>query len=40
MNLETFACTESFSLYTETDNIRDHVRLYTKDPFLALSIFN
>ncbi|CAL9120666.1 unnamed protein product [Musa textilis] len=37
MNLGTFACIILFSLRTGTDNIRDYVGLYTKDPFLALS---
>ncbi|RZC92597.1 hypothetical protein C5167_029522 [Papaver somniferum] len=38
MNLGTFACILSFGLRTGTDNIRDYVGLYTKDPFLALSL--
>lgn len=38
MNLGTFACILSFSLRTGTDNIRDYAGLYTKDPFLALSL--
>ncbi|XP_061366274.1 NAD(P)H-quinone oxidoreductase subunit 2 A, chloroplastic-like [Gastrolobium bilobum] len=38
MNLGTFACIVSFSLRTGTDNIRDYAGLYTKDPFLALSL--
>ncbi|KAB2072123.1 hypothetical protein ES319_A08G270300v1 [Gossypium barbadense] len=38
MNLGTFACIVLFSLRTETDNIRGYARLYTKDPFLALSL--
>ncbi|URD88544.1 NADH-Ubiquinone/plastoquinone (complex I), various chains, partial [Musa troglodytarum] len=37
MNLGTFACIVLFSLRIGTDNIRDYVGLYTKDPFLALS---
>nr|YP_009752371.1 NADH dehydrogenase subunit B [Bryonia marmorata]YP_009752387.1 NADH dehydrogenase subunit B [Bryonia marmorata]QIT04345.1 NADH dehydrogenase subunit B [Bryonia marmorata]QIT04361.1 NADH dehydrogenase subunit B [Bryonia marmorata] len=38
MNLGTFARIVSFSLRTGTDNIRDYAGLYTKDPFLALSL--
>ncbi|KAL5812919.1 hypothetical protein ACOSQ3_027869 [Xanthoceras sorbifolium] len=38
MNLGTFACIVSFGLRTGTDNIRDYTGLYTKDPFLALSL--
>nr|YP_010511937.1 NADH dehydrogenase subunit 2 [Dipteryx alata]YP_010511952.1 NADH dehydrogenase subunit 2 [Dipteryx alata]UXL83261.1 NADH dehydrogenase subunit 2 [Dipteryx alata]UXL83276.1 NADH dehydrogenase subunit 2 [Dipteryx alata] len=38
MNLGTFACIVSFGLHTGTDNIRDYAGLYTKDPFLALSL--
>nr|UIB41434.1 NADH-plastoquinone oxidoreductase subunit 2 [Lloydia tibetica]UIB41449.1 NADH-plastoquinone oxidoreductase subunit 2 [Lloydia tibetica] len=38
MNLGTFACIVSFALRTGTDNIRDYAGLYTKDPFLALSL--
>nr|YP_009764208.1 NADH dehydrogenase subunit 2 [Maytenus guangxiensis]YP_009764225.1 NADH dehydrogenase subunit 2 [Maytenus guangxiensis]QIS90962.1 NADH dehydrogenase subunit 2 [Maytenus guangxiensis]QIS90979.1 NADH dehydrogenase subunit 2 [Maytenus guangxiensis] len=38
MNLGTFACIVSFSLRTGTENIRDYAGLYTKDPFLALSL--
>nr|WOC91764.1 NADH-plastoquinone oxidoreductase subunit 2 [Utricularia neottioides]WOC91771.1 NADH-plastoquinone oxidoreductase subunit 2 [Utricularia neottioides] len=38
MNLGTFACIVLFSLRTGTDNIRDYAVLYTKDPFLALSL--
>nr|QDA22430.1 NADH dehydrogenase subunit 2 [Berberis fortunei]QDA22530.1 NADH dehydrogenase subunit 2 [Berberis bealei]QIQ57034.1 NADH dehydrogenase subunit 2 [Berberis aristata] len=38
MNLGTFACIVSFGLRTGTDNIRDYAGLYTKDPFLALSL--
>ncbi|TYI97210.1 hypothetical protein E1A91_D01G127000v1 [Gossypium mustelinum] len=38
MNLGTFACIVLFGLRTETDNIRDYAGLYTKDPFLALSL--
>nr|QGT34401.1 NADH-plastoquinone oxidoreductase subunit 2 [Utricularia amethystina]QGT34416.1 NADH-plastoquinone oxidoreductase subunit 2 [Utricularia amethystina]QGT34591.1 NADH-plastoquinone oxidoreductase subunit 2 [Utricularia amethystina] len=38
MNLGTFACIVLFSLRTGTDNIRDYAGLYTKDPFLALSL--
>nr|YP_010644117.1 NADH-plastoquinone oxidoreductase subunit 2 [Saxifraga yushuensis]YP_010644132.1 NADH-plastoquinone oxidoreductase subunit 2 [Saxifraga yushuensis]WBQ57694.1 NADH-plastoquinone oxidoreductase subunit 2 [Saxifraga yushuensis]WBQ57709.1 NADH-plastoquinone oxidoreductase subunit 2 [Saxifraga yushuensis] len=38
MNLGTFACIVSFSLRTGTDTIRDYAGLYTKDPFLALSL--
>ncbi|RYR47793.1 hypothetical protein Ahy_A07g033759 [Arachis hypogaea] len=38
MNLGTFACIVLFGLRTGTDNIRDYARLYTKDPFLALSL--
>nr|QOW06939.1 NADH dehydrogenase subunit 2 [Daphne genkwa] len=38
MNLGTFACIVLFGLRTGTDNIRDYVGLYTKDPFLALSL--
>ena len=37
MNLGTFACIVIFGLCTRTENIRDYVELYTKDPFLALS---
>nr|YP_010028753.1 NADH-plastoquinone oxidoreductase subunit 2 [Melampyrum roseum]YP_010028762.1 NADH-plastoquinone oxidoreductase subunit 2 [Melampyrum roseum]QOS49385.1 NADH-plastoquinone oxidoreductase subunit 2 [Melampyrum roseum]QOS49386.1 NADH-plastoquinone oxidoreductase subunit 2 [Melampyrum roseum] len=36
MNLGTFAVL--FGLRTGTDNIRDYAGLYTKDPFLALSL--
>nr|YP_010642162.1 NADH-plastoquinone oxidoreductase subunit 2 [Saxifraga sanguinea]YP_010642177.1 NADH-plastoquinone oxidoreductase subunit 2 [Saxifraga sanguinea]WBQ55314.1 NADH-plastoquinone oxidoreductase subunit 2 [Saxifraga sanguinea]WBQ55329.1 NADH-plastoquinone oxidoreductase subunit 2 [Saxifraga sanguinea] len=38
MNLGTFACIVSFGLRTGTDTIRDYAGLYTKDPFLALSL--
>ena len=38
MNLGTFACIVSFDLRIRTDNIRDYARLYTKYPFLALSL--
>nr|YP_004769855.1 NADH-plastoquinone oxidoreductase subunit 2 [Wolffiella lingulata]YP_004769872.1 NADH-plastoquinone oxidoreductase subunit 2 [Wolffiella lingulata]AEK94468.1 NADH-plastoquinone oxidoreductase subunit 2 [Wolffiella lingulata]AEK94485.1 NADH-plastoquinone oxidoreductase subunit 2 [Wolffiella lingulata] len=38
MNLGTFARIVLFSLRTGTDNIRDYAGLYTKDPFLALSL--
>ncbi|KAK8313678.1 hypothetical protein V6Z11_D01G124900 [Gossypium hirsutum] len=38
MNLGTFACIVLFGLCTGTDNIRDYAGLYTKDPFLALSL--
>nr|YP_009576728.1 NADH-plastoquinone oxidoreductase subunit 2 [Adonis sutchuenensis]YP_009576742.1 NADH-plastoquinone oxidoreductase subunit 2 [Adonis sutchuenensis]QBK48033.1 NADH-plastoquinone oxidoreductase subunit 2 [Adonis sutchuenensis]QBK48047.1 NADH-plastoquinone oxidoreductase subunit 2 [Adonis sutchuenensis] len=38
MNLGTFACIVSFGLRTGTDSIRDYAGLYTKDPFLALSL--
>nr|YP_009240128.1 NADH-plastoquinone oxidoreductase subunit 2 [Sciadopitys verticillata]AMO00713.1 NADH-plastoquinone oxidoreductase subunit 2 [Sciadopitys verticillata]BAW34547.1 NADH-plastoquinone oxidoreductase subunit 2 [Sciadopitys verticillata]BCK60716.1 NADH-plastoquinone oxidoreductase subunit 2 [Sciadopitys verticillata] len=38
MNLGTFACIVLFGLRTGTDNIRDYSGLYTKDPFLALSL--
>ncbi|KAI5015374.1 hypothetical protein ZWY2020_056764 [Hordeum vulgare] len=38
MNLGTFACIILFGLRTGTDNIRDYARLYTKDPFMALSL--
>nr|YP_009767790.1 NADH dehydrogenase subunit 2 [Moldenhawera blanchetiana]YP_009767805.1 NADH dehydrogenase subunit 2 [Moldenhawera blanchetiana]QIS98408.1 NADH dehydrogenase subunit 2 [Moldenhawera blanchetiana]QIS98423.1 NADH dehydrogenase subunit 2 [Moldenhawera blanchetiana] len=38
MTLGTFACIVSFGLRTGTDNIRDYAGLYTKDPFLALSL--
>ncbi|KAL5551218.1 hypothetical protein UlMin_001394 [Ulmus minor] len=38
MNLGTFPCIVLFGLRTEIDNIRDYVGLYTKDPFLALSL--
>nr|YP_009730710.1 NdhB [Sinapis alba]YP_009730725.1 NdhB [Sinapis alba]QHU78425.1 NdhB [Sinapis alba]QHU78440.1 NdhB [Sinapis alba] len=38
MNLGTFACIILFGLRTGTDNIRDYAGLYTKDPFLALSL--
>ncbi|KAK5838459.1 hypothetical protein PVK06_007189 [Gossypium arboreum] len=38
MNLGTFACIVLFGLHTGTDNIRDYAGLYTKDPFLALSL--
>nr|AAN32052.1 NADH dehydrogenase subunit B [Ixiolirion tataricum] len=37
-NLGTFARMVSFGLRTGTDNIRDYAGLYTKDPFLALSL--
>ncbi|KAL2904455.1 NAD(P)H-quinone oxidoreductase subunit 2 B chloroplastic, partial [Bienertia sinuspersici] len=38
MNLGTFTCIVLFSLRTGTDNIRDYAVLYTKDPFLPLSL--
>nr|WBU14597.1 NADH dehydrogenase subunit B [Floscopa scandens]WBU14612.1 NADH dehydrogenase subunit B [Floscopa scandens] len=38
MNLGTLACIVLFGLRTGTDNIRDYAGLYTKDPFLALSL--
>nr|UDZ59673.1 NADH-plastoquinone oxidoreductase subunit 2 [Caldesia parnassifolia]UDZ59674.1 NADH-plastoquinone oxidoreductase subunit 2 [Caldesia parnassifolia]UDZ59675.1 NADH-plastoquinone oxidoreductase subunit 2 [Caldesia parnassifolia] len=38
MNLGTFACIVLFGLRTGTDTIRDYAGLYTKDPFLALSL--
>nr|YP_009556379.1 NADH-plastoquinone oxidoreductase subunit 2 [Gypsophila vaccaria]YP_009556394.1 NADH-plastoquinone oxidoreductase subunit 2 [Gypsophila vaccaria]YP_010205799.1 NADH dehydrogenase subunit B [Gypsophila oldhamiana]YP_010205815.1 NADH dehydrogenase subunit B [Gypsophila oldhamiana]YP_010536507.1 NADH dehydrogenase subunit B [Gypsophila huashanensis]YP_010536523.1 NADH dehydrogenase subunit B [Gypsophila huashanensis]QBC70776.1 NADH-plastoquinone oxidoreductase subunit 2 [Gypsophila vaccaria] len=38
MNLGTFACIVLFGLRTGTDNIRDYAGLYTKDPFLAISL--
>ncbi|XP_056686306.1 NAD(P)H-quinone oxidoreductase subunit 2 A, chloroplastic [Spinacia oleracea] len=38
MNLGTFACIVLFGLRTGTDDIRDYAGLYTKDPFLALSL--
>ncbi|GKV03853.1 hypothetical protein SLEP1_g16095 [Rubroshorea leprosula] len=38
MNLGTFACIVLFGLRTGTNNIRDYARLYTKGPFLALSL--
>nr|QVX28158.1 NADH-plastoquinone oxidoreductase subunit 2 [Passiflora mucronata]QVX28170.1 NADH-plastoquinone oxidoreductase subunit 2 [Passiflora mucronata] len=38
MNLGTCACIILFGLRTGTDNIRDYAGLYTKDPFLALSL--
>nr|YP_010581363.1 NADH-plastoquinone oxidoreductase subunit 2 [Roridula gorgonias]YP_010581378.1 NADH-plastoquinone oxidoreductase subunit 2 [Roridula gorgonias]UZT27684.1 NADH-plastoquinone oxidoreductase subunit 2 [Roridula gorgonias]UZT27699.1 NADH-plastoquinone oxidoreductase subunit 2 [Roridula gorgonias] len=38
MNLGTFACIVLFGLRTGTDHIRDYAGLYTKDPFLALSL--
>ncbi|CAN6873048.1 unnamed protein product [Brassica oleracea] len=38
MNLGIFACIILFGLRTGTDNIRDYAGLYTKDPFLALSL--
>jgi NAD(P)H-quinone oxidoreductase subunit 2 len=38
MNLGTFACVVLFGLRIRTDNIRDYAGLYTKDPFLALSL--
>nr|ADD31416.1 NADH-plastoquinone oxidoreductase subunit 2 protein [Rhododendron simsii]AEK71653.1 NADH-plastoquinone oxidoreductase subunit 2 [Rhododendron simsii]UIW20957.1 NADH dehydrogenase subunit B [Rhododendron x pulchrum] len=38
MNLGTFACIVLFGLRTGTDNIRDYAGLYTKDPFLTLSL--
>nr|ULF47332.1 NADH dehydrogenase subunit 2 [Astragalus sinicus] len=38
MNLGTFSCIVLFGLRTGTDNIRDYAGLYTKDPFLALSL--
>ena len=34
MNLGNFSCIVSFCLRTGTNNIRDYVGLYTKDPFL------
>nr|YP_009937881.1 NADH-plastoquinone oxidoreductase subunit 2 [Salvia petrophila]YP_009937896.1 NADH-plastoquinone oxidoreductase subunit 2 [Salvia petrophila]YP_010402812.1 NADH dehydrogenase subunit 2 [Salvia sonchifolia]YP_010402827.1 NADH dehydrogenase subunit 2 [Salvia sonchifolia]QNT28070.1 NADH-plastoquinone oxidoreductase subunit 2 [Salvia petrophila]QNT28071.1 NADH-plastoquinone oxidoreductase subunit 2 [Salvia petrophila]QVX32248.1 NADH dehydrogenase subunit 2 [Salvia sonchifolia]QVX32249.1 NADH len=37
-NLGAFACIVLFGLRTGTDNIRDYAGLYTKDPFLALSL--
>ena len=38
MNLGTFADIILFGLPTGTDNIRDYAGLYTKVPFLALSL--
>jgi len=38
MHLGTFACIGLFGLRTGTHNIRDYAGLYTKDPFLALSL--
>nr|YP_009318585.1 NADH dehydrogenase subunit 2 [Dracocephalum palmatum]APA17469.1 NADH dehydrogenase subunit 2 [Dracocephalum palmatum]QJC69191.1 NADH dehydrogenase subunit 2 [Dracocephalum moldavica] len=38
MNVGAFACIVLFGLRTGTDNIRDYAGLYTKDPFLALSL--
>nr|YP_009320324.1 NADH-plastoquinone oxidoreductase subunit 1 [Pericallis hybrida]YP_009320342.1 NADH-plastoquinone oxidoreductase subunit 1 [Pericallis hybrida]ALE65973.1 NADH-plastoquinone oxidoreductase subunit 1 [Pericallis hybrida]ALE65991.1 NADH-plastoquinone oxidoreductase subunit 1 [Pericallis hybrida] len=38
MNLGAFACIVLFGLRTGTENIRDYAGLYTKDPFLALSL--
>nr|YP_003933887.1 NADH-plastoquinone oxidoreductase subunit 2 [Erodium texanum]ADJ66285.1 NADH-plastoquinone oxidoreductase subunit 2 [Erodium texanum] len=38
MTLGTFACIVLFGLRTGTDTIRDYAGLYTKDPFLALSL--
>nr|YP_009418492.1 NADH-plastoquinone oxidoreductase subunit 2 [Stewartia ovata]YP_009418507.1 NADH-plastoquinone oxidoreductase subunit 2 [Stewartia ovata]ASM44494.1 NADH-plastoquinone oxidoreductase subunit 2 [Stewartia ovata]ASM44495.1 NADH-plastoquinone oxidoreductase subunit 2 [Stewartia ovata] len=38
MNLGTFACIVLFGLRTGIDYIRDYAGLYTKDPFLALSL--
>ncbi|KAI5652268.1 hypothetical protein M9H77_29455 [Catharanthus roseus] len=38
MNLGTFSCIVLFGLRTGMDNIRDYAGLYTKDPFLALSL--
>nr|YP_009111524.1 NADH-plastoquinone oxidoreductase subunit 2 [Erodium crassifolium]AHH24736.1 NADH-plastoquinone oxidoreductase subunit 2 [Erodium crassifolium] len=38
MNIGTFACIVLFGLRTGTDTIRDYAGLYTKDPFLALSL--
>nr|QUB02301.1 NADH-plastoquinone oxidoreductase subunit 2 [Murdannia edulis]QUB02316.1 NADH-plastoquinone oxidoreductase subunit 2 [Murdannia edulis] len=38
MNLGTLARIVLFGLRTGTDNIRDYAGLYTKDPFLALSL--
>jgi NADH:ubiquinone oxidoreductase subunit 2 (subunit N) len=38
MNLEIFSCIVIFGLHTETNNIRDYTRLYTKNPFLAFSL--
>ncbi|KAL8265438.1 hypothetical protein R6Q59_023568 [Mikania micrantha] len=38
MNLGIFACIVLFGLRTGTENIRDYAGLYTKDPFLALSL--
>lgn len=35
---ERYACIVLFGLRTGTDNIRDYAGLYTKDPFLALSL--
>ncbi|MFS7894319.1 NAD(P)H-quinone oxidoreductase subunit 2 A [Helianthus anomalus] len=37
-DLGTFACIVLFGLRTGTENIRDYAGLYTKDPFLALSL--
>ncbi|KAJ6907217.1 hypothetical protein NC651_017797 [Populus alba x Populus x berolinensis] len=39
MNLEIFTCIILFSLRTKIDNIRDYIRLYTKDLFLTLSLY-
>jgi len=36
IRLRTFGCIVSFGRRTGTDNIRDYVGLYTKDPLLAL----
>ncbi len=38
MNLGTFACVTLFSLRTGTDNIRDYVASYRKDPALTFSL--
>nr|YP_010165951.1 NADH-plastoquinone oxidoreductase subunit 2 [Pollia japonica]YP_010165966.1 NADH-plastoquinone oxidoreductase subunit 2 [Pollia japonica]QRV59898.1 NADH-plastoquinone oxidoreductase subunit 2 [Pollia japonica]QRV59913.1 NADH-plastoquinone oxidoreductase subunit 2 [Pollia japonica] len=38
MNLGTLARIVLFGLRTGTDNLRDYAGLYTKDPFLALSL--
>lgn len=38
MNLGAFACVITFGLRTGTDQVRDYIGLYLKDPWLALSM--